>query len=76
MVHNIQFAPYTLFYLEITCKYTQPCDIYRWGQTQSPHSSTLEWLLVGSYGGRVVRSFLLGEEISSDDCHVILLLFC
>ena len=75
MVRTLQFAPYTLFTLERTYKYTQPCDIYRLGQTQFHYSPTLEWLLVGSDGGRVVQLFLVGKEICSDDFHVILLFF-
>ena len=76
MVRAIQFAPSTLFPRESNCKYTQPCDIYRWGETQFHRSSTLEWILVGSDGGRVGQSFLLGKEICSDDFHASLLLFC
>ena len=53
MLHALQFASSTFFPLERTCKYTQPCTIYHWGQTQFHHSSTLEWLLVGSDGGRL-----------------------
>ena len=75
MVRTLQFAPYALFTLERTCKYTQLFAIYRWGQTQFHHSSTLEWLLVGSDGGWVVQSFLVGKEICSDEFHVILLFF-
>ena len=75
MVCALQFAPSTLFPLEITCKYTQNCAIYRWGQTQFHHSSTLDWLLVGSSGGRVGRLLLFGKEIRYDDCHARLLLF-
>ena len=75
MVRALQFAPSALFPLEITCKYTQPCAIYRWGPTQFHHSSTLEWLLVGSDGGQVGQSFLLTKEICSDDFHVSLMLF-
>ena len=73
MVHALQFAPSTLFTLESNCKYTQPCAIYRWCPNQFHHISTIEWLLVGSDGGRVGQSFLLGKEIRSDDCHVSLL---
>ena len=73
--YSLQFVPYTLSPLERTCKYTQPCAVYRWGQTQFNHSSTLEWLLVGSDGGRVGLLFLLVKETCYDDCHVSLLLF-
>ena len=73
MVRALQFAPSALFPLEITCKYTQPCAIYRWGPTQSHRSFTLEWLLVGSDGVRVGRSFVLGGDIRYDDFHAILL---
>ena len=76
MVRALQFAHYTFFSLEITCNYTQPCIIYCWGQNQFQHSSTLEWVLFGSDGGRVGQSFLLVNKILSDDFHVILLLFC
>ena len=69
MVRALQFAPSTLFTLESTCKYTQPCAIYRWGQTQFHHSSTIELLLVGSDGGRLGQLFY-------DDFHVSLLLLC
>ena len=75
MARALQFAPYTFFPIEITCKYTQPCAIYRWGPTQFHHSSTLKWLFVGSYGGRVGQWFLLSKGIRSDDFHVSLLLF-
>ena len=75
MVRALKFATSTLFSLKSTCKYTQTCTIYRWGQTQFHHSSTLEWFLVGSDGGRVGQSLLLRKVILSDDCHVILLLF-
>ena len=78
MHHNGERSPvFTLhfFTLEITCKYTQPCDIYRWGQTQYHHGSTHEWLLVGPDGGRVGQSLLSEKEICSDDFRVILLLF-
>ena len=68
MVRALQFAPFTVFPLESNCKYTQLCAIYRWGRTQFHHSSTLEWLLVGSDGGRVGQLFY-------DDFHVVLLLF-
>ena len=74
MVRALQFAPSTLFPLESTCKYTQPCAIYRWGRTQFRHISTLECLLVGSDGGKVGELFLLAKKIRSDDCHVSLLL--
>ena len=70
MVRAIQFAPSTLFPLVVTCKYTQPCAIYRWGPTQFHQSSKLEWLLVGSDGGQVGKLFLLSKEIRSDDFHV------
>ena len=76
MMRALQFAPSTLFLLESTCNYTQPCAIYRWGPTQFHQSSTLEWLLVGSDGGRVGQSFVLGKDINYDDFHVSLLLFC
>ena len=76
MVRALQFAPSKLLTLESTCKYTQPCAIYRWGPNQFHHSSTLEWLLVGSDKGRVVQSFVLGKDIFNDDFHVSLLLFC
>ena len=68
MVRNLQFAPSTLFPLESTCKYTQPCAIYRWCRTQFHHSSTLEWLLVRSDGVRV-------GQLIYDDFHVTLLFF-
>ena len=76
MVRALQFASSELFALESTCKYTQPCAIYRWGRTQFHHSSTLEWLLVGSDVVWLGQSLLIGKEIRSDDCHVSLLLFC
>ena len=76
MVRTIQFSPFTLFPLEITFKYTKTCAIYRWGQTQFYHSSTIEWLLVGYDGGQVGQLFLTGKEMSYDDCHVSLMLFC
>ena len=75
MVRNLQFEPSTLFTLEIMCEYTQPCAIYRWVPTQFNHSSTLEWLLVASDGGRVGQLFLLAKEICYDDFHVSSLLF-
>ena len=75
MVLDLQFEPYTFFPLEITCNYKKPCVIYRWGQTQFHHSSTLEWLLVRYDGGWVGQSFLIGKEIFSDDYHVSLLFF-
>ena len=75
MVRALQFAPSKSFPLESTCKYTQPCAIYRWGQTQFHHSSTPECLLVVSDGGWVGRSLLLEKEIHFDDFHVSLLLF-
>ena len=75
MVRAIQFSHSTLFPLESTCKYTQPCAIYRWGPTQFHHSSTLEWLLVGSDGVRVGKLLVLGKVIRYDDFHVSLLLF-
>ena len=75
MVRALQFAPSTLFTFESTCNYTQPCAIYRWGPTLFNHSSTLEWLLVGSDVGQVRQSLLLAKEIRSDDFHVSLRLF-
>ena len=75
MVRALQFAPSTFFLLEITCKYTQPSSIYRWGPTQFHLSSTLEWLLVGSDGGWVGQLFVLGKDVFYDDFHVSLLLF-
>ena len=75
VVRALQFSPSTLFTLVRTCKYTQHCAIYRWGQTQFHHSSTLERFLVGSDGGRLGQLFLLGKEISSNDCHVSLMFF-
>ena len=68
MVRALHFVPSTLFPLESTCKYTQPWAIYRWGRTQFHHSSTLEWILVGSDGGQMGQLF-------HDDCHVSLLFF-
>ena len=76
MVRALQFTPYTLFNLEITCKYIQPCTIYRWGKTQFNHISTLEWLLVGSGGGRVGRLLLPVKDTRSDNLHVSLMLLC
>ena len=75
MVRALQFAPSTLFPLERTFKYTKPCAIYLRGQTQFHHRSSLEWLLVGSDGGRVGRSFLLGNRISYDYFHMSLIFF-
>ena len=61
MVRALQFAPSTLFPLSIMCKYIQPCAIYHWGLTQFCHSSTLQWLLVGSDVGRVGLLVLGGK---------------
>ena len=60
---------------ELVILHTQPCSIDRWGQKQFYHSSTLEWLLVGSDRGRVRQFFSLGKETRFDDCHVSLICF-
>ena len=62
MVRALYFPPSTLFPHEGNFKYTQPCTIYHWCQKKFHHSSTLEWLLVGSDGGRVGRFFILVEK--------------
>ena len=54
MLRALLFAPSTLFTLEITCKYTQPCAIYHWGPTQFHHSRVALGWIWWSSGGKII----------------------